>query len=275
MKNTRLAFIGAGNMARSLIGGLIADGWNPATISVADPDSNQLSALASRFQVRTDTDNHQVTANSEVVVLAVKPQVMRSVAVDLAAAVQEARPLVISVAAGIRTVDLARWLGGECALVRCMPNTPALVQSGATALFATQAVSAAQKDVAENILRAVGLALWVDDEALMDAVTALSGSGPAYIFLVIEALQEAGQQLGLKEKTAKLLALQTAFGAAKIALESSDEAAVLRQRVTSPGGTTEKALEVLEDGHLRALFNDALTAARDRSRELARQFGAD
>ena len=275
MKTTRLAFIGAGNMARSLIGGLIADGWNPATISVADPDSNQLNALASRFQVRTDTDNHQVTANSEVVVLAVKPQVMHSVAVDLAAAVQEARPLVISVAAGIRTVDLARWLGGECALVRCMPNTPALVQSGATALFATQAVSAAQKDVAENILRAVGLALWVDDEALMDAVTALSGSGPAYIFLVIEALQEAGQQLGLKEKTAKLLALQTAFGAAKMALESSDEAAVLRQRVTSPGGTTEKALEVLEEGHLRALFNDALTAARDRSRELARQFGAD
>ncbi len=275
MKTTRLAFIGAGNMARSLIGGLIADGWNPANISVADPDSHQLSALANRFQVHTDTDNRQVTANSEVVVLAVKPQIMRSVALDLAATVQAGRPLVISVAAGIRTADLERWLGGDCTLVRCMPNTPALVQSGATALFATQAVSAAQKDVAENILRAVGLALWVDDEALMDAVTALSGSGPAYIFLVIEALQEAGQQLGLKEKTAKLLALQTAFGAAKMALESSDEAAVLRQRVTSPGGTTEKALEVLENGRLRALFNDALTAARDRSRELAQQFGAD
>lgn len=275
MKNARLAFIGAGNMAGSLIGGLIADGWNPASISIADPDGNRLSALASRFQVHADTDNHRVAANSDVVVLAVKPQVMHSVALDLAASVQAATPLVISVAAGIRTDDLARWLGGDCALVRCMPNTPALVQSGATALFATGLVSAARKDLAETILRAVGLALWVDDEDLLDAVTALSGSGPAYIFLIIEALQEAGQLLGLKEKTAKLLALQTAFGAAKMALESSEEPAVLRQRVTSPGGTTEKALQVLENGRLRALFNDALTAARDRSRELARQFGAD
>jgi pyrroline-5-carboxylate reductase len=275
MKNTRLAFIGAGNMARSLIGGLIADGWNPSSISVGDPDINQLSSLATRFQVHTDTDNHRVTANSEVLVLAVKPQVMHQVALDLAASVQTTQPLVISVAAGIRTSDLARWLGGDCALVRCMPNTPALVQSGATALFATGSVSEAQKDLAENILRAVGLALWVEDEDLMDAVTALSGSGPAYVFLIIEALQEAGQQLGLNEKTAKLLALQTAFGAAKMALESSDQPAVLRQRVTSPGGTTEKALEVLENGHLRALFNDALTAARDRARELARQFGVD
>ena len=275
MKNTRLAFIGAGNMARSLIGGLIADGWNPASILVADPDNNQLSDLASRFQVQTDTDNQRVTANSEVLVLAVKPPVMHGVALDLGPTVQAVQPLVISVAAGIRTSDLARWLGGDCALVRCMPNTPALVQSGATALFATGSVSPAQKDLAENILRAVGLALWVDDEDLMDAVTALSGSGPAYIFLVIEALQEAGQELGLKAKTAKLLALQTAFGAAKMALESSDEPAVLRQRVTSPGGTTERALEALENGRLRALFNTALTAARDRSRELARQFGAD
>jgi pyrroline-5-carboxylate reductase len=275
MKNTRLAFIGAGNMARSLIGGLIADGWNPTSIYVADPDSKQLSALATSFQVNTDNDNRRVTANSEVVVLAVKPQILHGVALELAPAVQRARPLVISVAAGVRTSDLARWLGGECALVRCMPNTPALVQSGATALFATESVSAEQKDLAESILRAVGLALWVHDEELMDAVTALSGSGPAYFFLVIEALQTAGQELGLNEKTAKLLALQTAFGAAKMALESSDEAAVLRQRVTSPGGTTEKALAVLENGQLRALFKDALTAARDRARELAQQLGAD
>jgi pyrroline-5-carboxylate reductase len=270
MKNTRLAFIGAGNMARSLIGGLIADGWNPTSIYVADPDSKQLSALATSFQVNTDNDNRRVTANSEVVVLAVKPQILHGVALELAPAVQRARPLVISVAAGVRTSDLARWLGGECALVRCMPNTPALVQSGATALFATESVSAEQKDLAESIL-----ALWVHDEELMDAVTALSGSGPAYFFLVIEALQTAGQELGLNEKTAKLLALQTAFGAAKMALESSDEAAVLRQRVTSPGGTTEKALAVLENGQLRALFKDALTAARDRARELAQQLGAD
>jgi len=157
--------------------------------------------------------------------------------------------------------------------VRCMPNTPALVQSGATALYANEQVSNEQKDLAETILRAVGLVLWVKDEALMDAVTALSGSGPAYFFLVIEALQETGTALGLDEKTARLLALQTAFGAAKMALESSEDASVLRQRVTSPGGTTEKALAVLEAGGIRALFNDALTAARDRSRELAQQLG--
>ncbi len=273
MKTARLAFIGAGNMARSLIGGLIADGWNPDSISVSDPDSGQLAMLANRFQVHTDTENHRIAENSDVVILAVKPQVIQEVAEDLSATVQKQVPLIISIAAGIRSTDLQRWLGGNCALVRCMPNTPALVQSGATALYANEQVSNEQKDLAETILRAVGLALWVEDEALMDAVTALSGSGPAYFFLVIEALQETGTALGLNEKTARLLALQTAFGAAKMALESSEDASVLRQRVTSPGGTTEKALAVLEAGGIKALFNDALTAARDRSRELAQQLG--
>jgi len=275
MKTTRLAFIGAGNMARSLIGGLVADDWDPACISVSDPNTEQLSALGSLFQVNTDTNNHTATENAEVVVLAVKPQVIRDVALDLASAIQKQQPLLISIAAGIRAPDLQRWLGGSCALVRCMPNTPALVQSGATALWRNENVTDAQKDLAETILRAVGLALWLESEDLMDAVTALSGSGPAYFLLVMETLQEAGQALGLPEKTAKLLSLQTAFGAAKMALESSEDAAGLRQRVTSPGGTTEKALEVLENGGLRALFSDALNAARDRSRELAEQFGAE
>ena len=275
MKNKQLAFIGAGNMARSLIGGLIADGWDPAAISVADPDKEQLATLAALFQVHTDPDNHKVAENSDVVILAVKPQVMRVVARNLAASVQQHQPLVISIAAGIRATDLERWLGGNCPLVRCMPNTPALVQSGITALFCNPHVSTEQKDLAETVMRAVGLALWVDDEDLMDAVTALSGSGPAYIFLIIEAMQEAGEELGLEEKTARLLALQTAFGAAKMALESRDDAATLRQRVTSPGGTTERALAVLENGGLRNLFNDALRAARDRSRELAQQLGAE
>ena len=273
MKTARLAFIGAGNMARSLIGGLIADGWNPDSISVSDPDSEQLTMLTNRFQVHTDTENNSIAENSDVVVLAVKPQVIQEVAEGLSATIQAQAALVISIAAGIRSTDLQRWLGGNCSLVRCMPNTPALVQSGATALYANEQVSNEQKDLAETILRAVGLALWVKDEALMDAVTALSGSGPAYFFLVIEALQETGTALGLDEKTARLLALQTAFGAAKMALESSEDASVLRQRVTSPGGTTEKALAVLEAGGIRALFNDALTAARDRSRELAQQLG--
>ena len=275
MKTTRLAFIGAGNMARSLIGGLIADGWDATCISVSDPDTAQLAALSSRFQVNTDTNNHTVTENADVVVLAVKPQVIRDVGLDLADLIQQRQPLILSIAAGIRATDLQRWLGGSCALVRCMPNTPALVQSGATALWRNEHVSEEQKDLAESILRAVGLALWVDSEDLMDSVTALSGSGPAYFLLVMEALQEAGQAMGLPEETAKLLSLQTAFGAAKMALESSEDAAVLRQRVTSPGGTTEKALAVLENGGLRALFSDALNAARERSRELAEQFGAE
>ena len=275
MKKTQLAFIGAGNMARSLIGGLVADGWDPACITVSDPDPDQLAAVTRLFGTARAPDNVTAVGQSELVVLAIKPQIMHDVARELANTVQTRQPLVVSIAAGICTSDLQRWLGGDCALVRCMPNTPALVQSGATAMFANRAVNDDQKALAENIMRAVGLALWVGEEAQMDAVTALSGSGPAYFFLVIEALQEAGTSLGLNDKTARLLALQTAFGAAKMALESRDDAATLRQRVTSPGGTTEKALAVLEEGRLRALFSDALKAARDRSRELAKQFGAD
>jgi pyrroline-5-carboxylate reductase len=261
-------------MARSLVGGLIADGWDPASISVSDPDQGQLAALRSHFAVRTNASNRELAASSDVVLLSVKPQVIREVAMDLADTVQARRPMVISVAAGVRAADLQRWLGGGCALVRCMPNTPALVQSGATALFASAVVSAAQKDLAESILRAVGVALWIEDEDLMDSVTALSGSGPAYVLLVIEALQQAGERLGLDHHTARLLALQTAFGAAKMALESSEDVALLRQQVTSPGGTTERALEVLENGGLRELFDQAMQAARDRSRELAVQLGA-
>lgn len=274
MKKTPIAFIGAGNMARSLIGGLIADGWDPASISVSDPDPDQLAAVGRLFGTRSASDNVAAVEQSELVVLAVKPQVMPDVARELAATVQARRPLVISIAAGICIADLDRWLGGDCPLVRCMPNTPALVQSGATAMFANTAVNDDQKALAESILRAVGLALWVNDEVQLDAVTALSGSGPAYFFLVIEAMQDAGKSLGLDEKTARLLALQTAFGAAKMALESRDDAATLRHKVTSPGGTTEKALAVLEQGGLRRLFNDALKAARDRAHELAKQFGA-
>ena len=273
MTQPNLSFIGGGNMARSLIGGLIADQWPADRIQATDPNAEQRNRLAASFDIRTGSDNSTAAGTADVVVLAVKPQVMQSVANDIAAAVQQKQPLVISIAAGIRATDLDRWLGGQVALVRCMPNTPALVQSGATALFANTRVSAAQRDLAESILRAVGLTLWLDDEALMDAVTALSGSGPAYFFLMLEALQAAGEQLGLPADAARLLALQTAFGAAKMALESEEDPATLRQRVTSPGGTTERALKTLEDGGLRELMARALTAARDRSRELADQLG--
>lgn len=275
MIQKRLAFIGAGNMTRSLVGGLVADGWDPTVIGVADPDHNQLSTLTGHFKVATDTDNQAIITNRDVVVLAVKPQVIRQVAHDIADSVRHSQPLVISIAAGVRSTDLERWLGGHCAVVRCMPNTPALVQTGATGLFATKEASNEQKDLAESILRATGLTVWVDNEDLLDAVTALSGSGPAYFFLVMEALEEAGIALGLDHKTARLLTLQTALGAAKMALESNTDTAALRQRVTSPGGTTERALEVFENGNIRKLFNEALTAAHDRSRELAQQLGAE
>lgn len=275
MNQTTLSFIGAGNMSRSLISGLIADGWNPASIRVADPNPEQLQWIQGFSGLQGFADNTTALSGSQVVILAVKPQVIHRVTQDIAGAIQQQQPLVISIAAGIRTTDLNRWLGGHTALVRCMPNTPALVQSGATALYANALANEQQHDLAESILRAVGLTLWVDDEVMMDAVTALSGSGPAYFFLVIEALQASGTELGLPPETARLLALQTAFGAAKMALESKQDASILRQQVTSPGGTTETALQVLEAGNLRGLFADALKAARDRSKQLAEQFGAE
>ena len=261
-------------MARSLIGGLIADGCAPGTLWVTDPDPRPLAALRERYAVHTTSDNAEAAAAADVVVLAVKPQMLKPVVMALAEAVQKRRPLIISIAAGVRTPAIARWLGAEVALVRAMPNTPALVASGATALYATAAVSPAQRALAESILRAVGLTLWLKDEAQMDAVTALSGSGPAYFFLVMEALEQAAvNDLGLPRDTARLLTLQTAFGAAKMALESAEDAATLRARVTSPGGTTERAIEVLENGRLRALFAAALAAARQRSVELAEWLG--
>lgn len=273
MSTPQISFIGGGNMARSLIGGLIADGTDPAHIHVADPDGNRRETLRQRFGVHVHADNPAALAGSAAVVLAVKPQVMASVARQLAPLLGARAPLIISIAAGVREPDLSRWLGGEVAVVRTMPNTPSLVQSGATALYANTRTSAAQRELAESILRAVGLVVWVKDEALLDAVTALSGSGPAYFFLVMEAMEAAGRALGLPADTAHLLTLQTAFGAAKMALESEESPGVLRERVTSPGGTTERALGVLRDGGLEALFQQALSAARDRAGELGDALG--
>jgi pyrroline-5-carboxylate reductase len=275
MNNTTLAFIGGGNMASSLVGGLIADGWDPASIRVADTSAQQLERLSQRFPVTTTTDNRAAITQADVIVLAVKPQSMQAVAQQLADDINQQQALVISIAAGIRESTLRTWLGADTAIVRTMPNTPAMVQSGATALFANPAVNEEQRSIAESILRAVGVAIWVDDEALMDAVTALSGSGPAYFFLFMEALQKAGCELGLPARTAHLLTLQTAFGAAKMALESTEDAATLRRRVTSPGGTTERAISVLQDGGFEALVSKALQSAAARSRELADQFGSD
>ena len=275
MTDFTLAFIGGGSMARSLIGGLIADGWAPGRIQVADPDAARTTQLAERFPVITTRDNSEAIAGADAVILAVKPQILHEVATQIAPAIREQQPVVISVAAGIRETSLRDWLGDQTAIVRCMPNTPALVQSGATALYANARVSEDQRSLAETVMRAVGLALWVEDESQMDAVTALSGSGPAYFFLFMEALQAAATELGLAADTARLLTLQTAFGAAKMALESREDAATLRQRVTSPGGTTERAIEVFRQEGLETVALRALQAAAERSRELADELGGN
>jgi pyrroline-5-carboxylate reductase len=274
MNDTILSFIGGGNMAGSLIAGLITDGWNPASIRVSDSDNRQLERLSQRFPIMTTSDNAQAVKDADVVIMAVKPQVMEGVASALAASVSSKQPLVISIAAGIPEAALRQWLGDKTAIVRCMPNTPAMVQSGATAMYANPFVTDEQRSIAESILRAVGIIIWVDDEAMMDAVTALSGSGPAYIFLFLEALQSAGRELGFSGETAYLLALQTVFGAAKMALESEEDAATLRQRVTSPGGTTEHAISTFQEGGFEKLVSKALHAAAERSRELAKEFGS-
>lgn len=272
MPQPTIAFIGAGNMAGSLINGLITDGYDPTRIVASDTNPAALDAIARRTGIRTTADN-AVAACADTVVLAVKPQMLKGVAQGIAEVVQQRRPLVISIAAGIREAALEGWLGRGVALVRTMPNTPAMIGAGATVLHAGAGVTDEQRDRAESILRAVGLTRWVEDEGLLDAVTALSGSGPAYFFLVMEAMEAAAVQLGIPHETARLLTLQTALGAARMAIESDEEPATLRRRVTSPGGTTERAVAVLEDGGLRELFGRALTAARDRSVELSELLG--
>lgn len=279
MINKKIGFIGSGNMAFSLIGGLTATGVQGSNIWVSDPNAEKMADIASHFSVNTTTSNNELVESVDIIILAVKPQQLAQVCTEITNSVSQANPLVISIAAGVLSKDIEAWLmpsNGEktsLALVRCMPNTPALVQSGATALFANDHVNGEQKTLAESILRAAGLTIWLDDESDMDAVTALSGSGPAYIFLVIDAMEKAGVKLGLDEKTAHLLAIQTAFGASKMALESDDSPEMLRKKVTSPGGTTEKAIGILQDGQLEALFAKALEGAKARSIELAQILG--
>lgn len=275
MTDYSIAFIGGGNMARSLIGGLTADGVDPRRIRVSDVDAGQLARLREQYHVATFTSNVDAVRGADVILLAVKPQVARGVLIELGSVLEKSQPLVISIVAGLREADLQRWLGYEAAIVRTMPNTPALVQCGATALHANATVSEVQRTVAESILRAVGLALWIEDEAHMDTVTALSGSGPAYFFLVMELMERAGTELGLAPDAARLLTLQTAFGAAKMALESPEDAATLRERVTSPGGTTEQALRVFAQHDLGKIFIEAISAARQRGQDLAQQLGGN
>ena len=270
MKNLNVAFVGAGNMASSLIGGLIKKGLNPDNIYISDPSPAQCQQLVDTYGVKACADNSEACLNADVLLLAVKPQVMGAVLADIKSAMDSKQPLLISIAAGIPLAFFQKMLGEACAVVRCMPNTPALVGLGATGLVANDMVSAEQKMAAQQILEAVGIAMWLKDERQIDAVTALSGSGPAYFFLVMEAMIAAGQSLGLDEEMAKALTLQTALGAATMAQQSEVSPAELRVRVTSPGGTTEQALNRFEEGGLKALFATAINSAEARSQELAK-----
>jgi pyrroline-5-carboxylate reductase len=270
MNTQKIGFIGGGNMASSLISGLIASGHSPEYLWVSDINPDTLQALAQNLKVNTSASNDTVINEVDVVVFAVKPQTLSAVAKSAAAVIQEKKSLIVSIAAGISQQSLSEWLGADIAIVRCMPNTPALVLTGATALHANAKVSAEQRSLAENIMRSVGIALWVKEESELDAVTAVSGSGPAYYFLLMEAMEKTAIELGLTEETARLLVQQTALGAAKIALESSESPEQLRKRVTSPGGTTQQAISTFEQGGFTELVSKALHAARDRSIEMSK-----
>ncbi|MYL24885.1 pyrroline-5-carboxylate reductase [Vreelandella massiliensis] len=266
-----ITFIGAGNMASAIIGGLIDSGVSPSTITATSPDDAMLAPVRERLGIHTHTDNSAAVAQADVVVLAVKPQIMREVCEAMRDSVQRQKPLIISIAAGLDADTIDAWLGGGNALVRCMPNTPSLVGMGASGLFANAHVSAEQRDVATELMEAVGLVEWVDDEKLLEAVTAVSGSAPAYFFLMFEAMEEAGAKLGLPAETARRLAIQTALGAATMAKQSDKDPATLKQNVMSPGGTTERAIAHLEAANLRTTMEEAMQVCAKRAQEMAQE----
>jgi len=268
-----IAFVGGGNMAVALISGLTQRGFSGGRVTVADPVPEALRRLQTDYGARPATDNAQAVHNAQVVILAVKPQYLREVALGIASHLS-AGSLVISIAAGIPYAALTRWLGTRSTVIRTMPNRPAFNGCGATALYAPAAVGAPQRALAEAIMSAVGTTVWVEHESQLDTVTALSGSGPAYFFLLMEALEAAAHARGLPADVAHELTLQTAFGAAQMARHSLDPLATLRAQVTSKGGTTAAALAVFDAAGLRDIVAAALTAADERSAELAAQFAA-
>jgi pyrroline-5-carboxylate reductase len=271
---TRLAFIGGGNMARSLIGGLLKTGVAASAISVAEPNAEARLALGREFGVTTFAENRLAAADAEVLLLAVKPQIMPAIRTELRDTLQRNRPLLISIAAGVRLDQLERWFGA-LPIVRCMPNTPALIGAGATGLCANGRVSPPQKAQAQHILDAAGITRWIDDEALMDTVTAISGSAPAYFFALVEALEDAAVAQGLPRETARALAAQTCLGAGRMLVESGEAPGLLRQRVTSPNGTTQAALESFQADGLARIAARAVAAATHRGAELAAQLDHD
>lgn len=271
----RIAFIGGGNMARSLVSAQLAHGVPARSIRVAEPREAARTALAREFGVATFADNVAAIDGADCIVLAVKPQIMRTVCAGLAQPLAGANPLVLSIAAGVRLAQLERLLGAGHAIVRCMPNTPALIGAGAAGLYANANATPAQRKLAEGILAAAGQVRWIDHEAQMDALTALSGSGPAYFFLLVEAMEDAGVTLGLSRETARALAAQTCFGAGRMLTQTDETPATLRQRVTSPHGTTAAALDVFEQGGFRQLVARALDAACRRGAAMSSELDAE
>lgn len=272
MSDSKIAFIGAGNMAQAIIGGLLAEGYRPEQIIASGPRPETLAKVQAQWEISTTMDNAAAAAQADVVMLCVKPQLLKEVCLGLRESLSH-QPLVISVAAGITTQSLENWLGEGHAIVRCMPNTPSQLRLGASGLFANGQVSGEQKGLADRILSAVGLVQWLDDERLINSVTAVSGSGPAYFFLFMEAMVDAAQQLGLSHECAIELTLQTCLGAAQLARASNCDLAELRRRVTSPKGTTEQAIKAFEQQGLRDMVLKAMTACSERADELSRQLG--
>ncbi len=269
MINGRLCILGAGNMGRALIGGLLRSGTPPAELAVGESEPAARAVVARDFGIDATGDNRAAVAGASIVVLAVKPQDAASVLQPLAPALGAARPLLVSVAAGVRVASLESWCGAGVAVMRAMPNRPARIGAGATGVYAPVSVGADQRAAAERVLQALGEVFWVRTEELLDVVTALSGSGPAYFFLLAELMAEAGAQLGLESGMARQLATATLYGSGLLARSAGTDLARLRQEVTSPGGTTEAALRTLERADLRATVRAALTAATQRGRELA------
>jgi pyrroline-5-carboxylate reductase len=268
-----IVFIGGGNMGRAIIGGLVAKGFRARDVTVVELDATARIKLTSEFAVNAVEAPGEELQAADLVVMAVKPQQMREAARAISRRI--ANPVVVSIAAGIRTADLSRWLENRKRIVRAMPNTPALVHAGITGLYSPPEVGADDRQAAEDLMASVGATLWFERESELDAVTAVSGSGPAYVFYAIEALERAARELGLAEGASRSLALWTFVGATKLAIERGEEPSKLRAQVTSKGGTTERALEVLEAAEVRKHFVEAVKAACARSRELGDAFGKD
>jgi len=266
-----IGFVGGGHMASALIGGLLGKGFAPGQLQVVEVSAEARERLRQRFGIDARASLDRGFTSCECVVLAIKPQQLREVARTLMGSMRH--QLVISIAAGIRTEHLSRWLGDYRRIVRAMPNTPAVLGCGMSALYAAPSANASERNLAESILSAVGETLWLNDENAMDAVTAVSGSGPAYVYYFIEALEEAARHQGLDAGAARQLTLQTVLGAARVATECPEDAAALRARVTSPGGTTERAIQLLEGAGLKEIVARAVDAAAERSRELGAEFG--